>query len=192
MAQPPTVQEIIDKIIDAITPELVAAKAQAWRTWPVMFDLGADISALRSPADAVTLASGEVVENINSWVFKPQSMRQSGPEQDSTRRELAWRYPVLVTYVIDMWYVLELVAATYQATWLQAQTHVLGDVRRKLNAVPRLGFAELDGAQAGQAQFIQRHDRLQCAIFDDFQFADCRAIVAQCSLAVHVIEPAPK
>jgi len=189
VALPPTANQIKTQLIALLTPVIGTSgtkKAKILDYLPLAFLVAdtEDPTALLSPLDSTTLASGATDSRINCLLITELGFTQAPPQSDDTRRVTQPKGKNLITRRFALVYLYQFGAGS-EATF---STNV-EVIRTTLNSNPKLGFADVTAGLAGQGAFIERHSGLITSTMMPGSFAGRIAHVAESELRVDVIEP---
>lgn len=160
MATEPTANELKTALVQLFTVPLgTTKKAKILDYLPEAFIVPdyEDITALRSPLDPVTLASGKIEKRVNCLLITELGFSQSPPQSDSTNQQSRPRGKNLITRRFGLYYPYQFGQGSEAI--FSANVEV---VRTTLNDNPKLGLATVaaDGT-AGKGAYVDHHNALQ-------------------------------
>jgi hypothetical protein len=192
VANAPTANEIKTQLVALFTPVIGTSgtkKAKILDYLPEAFVVPEyeDITALRSPLDTTTLASGGTDKRVNCLLITELGFSQAPPQSDDTRAIRQPRGRNLITRRFGLYYLSQFGDVNGSRSEGIFSTNV-ELVRTTLNNNPKLGFAVMIAGERGQGELIDSHNGLQVSSMLPASFAGVICHLMEGSLEVKVIE----
>jgi hypothetical protein len=188
VANAPTANEIKTQLVALFTPVIGTSgtkKTKILDYLPEAFVVPEyeDITALRSPLDTTTLASGGTDKRVNCLLITELGLTQSPPQNDDTRAIRQPRGRNLITRRLGLYYLYQFGIASEAIFSTNVEL-----VRTTLNSNPKFGFAVMTNGERGQGELIDSHNGLQVSSMLPASFAGVICHLMESSLEVKVIE----
>jgi len=186
----PTANEIKTQLIALLTPVIGTSgtkKVKLLDYLPLAFLVPEheDISALRSPLDTTTLASGGTDQRVNCLMIVETGFSQRPPQQDATRGLTRPRGRNQLARRFGLFYVYQYGSSSESTVSTNIEV-----IRTALNSSPKLGFETVTtGGRAGRGEYIENHGGLQVSTMLPASFAGVICHAAEMSLEVSLFEP---